>query len=83
MLFVAPIPRQEILNARIISHQGAGVICFNRGGIAAALRYLNGDQNRIRAMRRKCGEFAKPTAAREICAHLWDTSRGAVLYESK
>ncbi|MDR1578882.1 MAG: hypothetical protein LBS35_00875 [Synergistaceae bacterium] len=79
MLFVAPIPKQEILNARIISHQGAGVICFRRGGVSSALRYLDGDRDRIRIMRQKCGEFAKPMAAQEIGAHLLDTSCGVAL----
>lgn len=63
MLFVSPLPGQEVLNAKIISSQGAGLICFDRGTLKTALSYLAADRSELMTMRANCRRYAKHDAA--------------------
>jgi len=70
MLFVSPLPGQEVLNAKIISAQGAGLVCFDRGTLKTAVRYLDADRTELASMRENCRRFAKPEAARTVARSL-------------
>ena len=66
MLFVAPIPMHEALNARLLSAGGAGMMCLAPGSLKAALRYLHDNRELLGDMRQACRRLARPDAARAI-----------------
>lgn len=70
MLFVFPIPMQEVHNARILEQAGAGIACFAQGSLGKAIRKLNADRERLAAMRHTCRRLARPEAASVIGAAL-------------
>lgn len=70
MLFVFPIPMQEVHNARILEQAGAGVICFRPGCLARTLAELHENRKRLDAMRQACLALARPEAAAVVGAAL-------------
>ncbi len=77
MLFVHPIPMQEILNARILEQAGAGWSCFTPGSAGRALATLHTDRGRLAAMRADCLRMAHPEAAAVVGANLLEGLRPA------
>lgn len=70
MLFVFPIPMQEVHNARILEQAGTGLACFAPGSLAKALRALDADREKLGSMREACRRLARPEAASVIGAAL-------------
>jgi processive 1,2-diacylglycerol beta-glucosyltransferase len=70
MLLVAPIPKHEIFNAQIMAGRGAGLICFDRGGIKKALSELDKNRDRLELMSRACQSYARPGASADISRRL-------------
>lgn len=70
MLFVHPIPMQEVHNARILEQAGAGLRCFSPGGAGRALAFLHADRGRLETMREACRRLARPEAAAVVGAGL-------------
>lgn len=70
MLFVHPIPMQEVHNARILEQAGAGLRCFRPGSAGKALAALAADRAGLAAMRKACLRLAHPEAAVVVGAAL-------------
>ncbi len=70
MLFVSPIPNHEVHNARILAEAGAGLVCFGRHSLKAAVGRLADHPEEAAAMRRAALGLARPRAAGDIAAAL-------------
>ncbi len=81
MLFVAPIPEHEVLNARILEEAGAGVSCFEKGTLGRQVRWFALYPERLEQMRDNCLRHARPDAASRIADQLLAAARmPAMLY---
>jgi processive 1,2-diacylglycerol beta-glucosyltransferase len=70
MLFVSPIPNHEVQNAQTLAEAGAGLICFGRNSLKAAVQRLVDTPGQLAAMRRVALNVARPNAAGDIAAAL-------------
>ncbi len=75
MLFVAPIPEHEVLNARILEGAGAGVACFDKGTLGRQVRWFALYPERLEQMRENCLRCARPDAAARIADQLLAAAR--------
>lgn len=75
MLFVHPIPMQEVHNARILEQAGAGRSCFTPGSAGRALAELHKNRGRLAVMRAACLRLAHPEAAAVVGTNLLEGLR--------
>ena len=71
LVMVNPIPGQEAYNARYLLSQGAAVQAGSPDTVRQTVRDLLENPERLEALRRRNGELAHPSAARETARLLF------------
>lgn len=79
MLFIYPIPCQEVENAKILAKAGTGIECYKQGSIKSAVQKIFENPAILPKMSRSCLEFAKAYSSVLIAEELIELEQAPLM----